>query len=121
MIDPLIIWRLRTLAFAALAFAVFGAIECPPVFLTVPPRSVNHVIKNKPSYTGSHLCTIKLILTGASLEVVSAGRDHQNSAEFNLQLRFRAQYLAVEVRLMACGLMFSSRPRRFQALSLSMF
>jgi len=31
MVGLLIIWRLRTLAFAALALAVFGAIECPPV------------------------------------------------------------------------------------------
>jgi len=29
MIGLTIIWRLRTLAFAALALAVFGAIECP--------------------------------------------------------------------------------------------
>jgi len=32
MIGLLIISRLRTLAFAALALAVFGAIECPPFF-----------------------------------------------------------------------------------------
>jgi len=30
MMDQPIIWRLQTLAFAALALAVFGAIECPP-------------------------------------------------------------------------------------------
>ena len=30
MIGLPIIWRLRTLAFAALALAGFGAIECPP-------------------------------------------------------------------------------------------
>jgi len=30
MIGLPIIWRLQTLAFAALAFAIFGAIECPP-------------------------------------------------------------------------------------------
>jgi len=31
MIGLPIIWRLRTLAFVALALAVFGAIECPPL------------------------------------------------------------------------------------------
>ena len=36
MIGLLIIWRLRTLAFAALALAVFGAIECPPLERTEP-------------------------------------------------------------------------------------
>jgi len=35
MIGLPIIWRLRTLAFAALALAVFGAIECPPVGISV--------------------------------------------------------------------------------------
>jgi len=30
MIGLPITWRLRTLAFAALALAVFGAIDCPP-------------------------------------------------------------------------------------------
>jgi len=34
-----IIWRLRTLAFAALALAVFGAIECPP-FLRVTSEQI---------------------------------------------------------------------------------
>ena len=72
MIGLTITWRLRTLAFAALALAVFGAIECPPwvltalsSFLQVPNVNLLRLDTNflpKPIYSSCQLRVQVLVL-----------------------------------------------------------